>query len=259
MSPQKKQLHLKTVFQANSSSNTSSHNNTSTSGEGSNDNINNFHVNQYYYHVQNLKQEETNLIESPSVPSSLTIVKSTAPKEVPPVTVASAAVDLVNRTNYMIPHQKTDRVVTVKNKSINSNSKNLQKLQLHEAQQKSKLKSEKKTNSKNLNVRTNSVDNSLINAMGEFNKSLPLAENVVNEANSLELSKANKLVNSTTQQISSLKLNRSTSSDKELSTQEAMRQPSRVSAKIQQLLNTLKVRIKRNWLRLLYILVHAPA
>ena len=71
--------------------------------------------------------------------------------------------------------------------------------------------------------------------MGEFNKSLPLAENVVNEANSLELSKANKLVNSTTQQISSLKLNRSTSSDKELSTQEAMRQPSRVSAKIQQL------------------------
>ena len=110
---------------------------------------------------------------------------------------------------------------------------------------------EKKTNSKNLNVRTNSVDNSLINAMGEFNKSLPLAENVVNEANSLELSKANKLVNSTTQQISSLKLNRSTSSDKELSTQEAMRQPSRVSAKIQQLLNTLKVRIKRNWLRLL--------
>jgi hypothetical protein len=247
-----------TVFQAastNSSSNTSSHNNTTTSGEGSNDNINNFHVNQYYYHVQNLKQQETSLVESSSPPPTtlppLTTVTTTPSiKEITPV----AAIDLVNRTNYMIPHQKTDRVVTVKNKSITSNSKNMQKLQLHEAQQKSKLKNEKKSNSKNQNPRTNSTDNSLINAIDLLNvnnasSSPPLSQTqtsavVVNELNALSPSKANnKLVNLATQQISSLKLNRSVSSDNELMNQDAMRQPSRVSAKIQQLLNTLKVRI----------------
>jgi hypothetical protein len=244
-----------TVFQAastNSSSNTSSHNNTTTSGEGSNDNINNFHVNQYYYHVQNLKQQETSLVESSSPPTTsppLTTVTTTPSiKEITPV----AAIDLVNRTNYMIPHQKTDRVVTVKNKSITSNSKNMQKLQLHEAQQKSKLKNEKKSNSKIQNPRTNSTDNSLINAIDLLNvnnasSSPPLSQTqtsavVVNELNALSPSKANnKLVNLATQQISSLKLNRSVSSDNELMNQDAMRQPSRVSAKIQQLLNTLKV------------------
>jgi len=245
-----------TVFQAastNSSSNTSSHNNTTTSGEGSNDNINNFHVNQYYYHVQNLKQQETSLVESSPAPTSppLTTTMTTTPsKEITPV----AAIDLVNRTNYMIPHQKTDRVVTVKNKSITSNSKNMQKLQLHEAQQKSKLKNEKKSNSKIQNPRTISTDNSLISTLDILNinnaSSPPLAQTqttaaaVVNELNALSPSKANnKLVNLATQQISSLKLNRSVSSDNELMNQEAMRQPSRVSAKIQQLLNTLKVRL----------------
>jgi hypothetical protein len=130
----------------------------------------------------------------------------------------------------------------------------MQKLQLHEAQQKSKLKNEKKSNSKIQNPRTISTDNSLISTLDLLNinnaSSPPLAQTqttaaaVVNELNALSPSKANnKLVNLATQQMSPLKLNRSVSSDNELMNQEAMRQPSRVSAKIQQLLNTLKVRL----------------
>ena len=205
-------------------------------------------MNQYYYHVQQLKQQQKEA--SPAVESLRPLSPSSAQPPQSPPQVKQTSVELVNRSNYIVPHQKADRVVTVKNKSIigAANSKNIQKLQLHEAQQKSKLKADKRSNSKNQNQRTISVDNSLINTFGTASTELVAsAMTTTAETEALSpLKKSNQqqqqqAIGSATQQISSLKLNRSVSSDNDL-THDSMRQPhSRVSAKIQQLLNTLKV------------------
>ncbi|CAF0872512.1 unnamed protein product [Brachionus calyciflorus] len=132
--------------------------------------ITNCHINQYYYHVQDLK--------------------------------SNANKQNLSKINYSIPFQKTDRVVAIKT-SNQVNSKNLAKLQ----QQNQQLQSIKMPNHLTIESPKNDKQNSLTNS------------------------------DSKSRSISSGQLNQSVSSDND---SHEIRHGSRVSAKIQQLLNTLK-------------------
>ena len=173
---------------------------------------NNFHVNQYYYHVQQLQQQE--------------LQNDQQQKQQKGEQIEQILEKDLNRSNY-VPHQKADRVVTVKSKAI-TNGKNIQKME----QQKNELKSKTKSDSSK-----------------KSNRSSSSAENDKEQLKSPHIN----------QQLSSLKLNHSTSSENGLHfflnkyldsgfnsyfklDLHDIRQPTRVSAKIQQLLNTLKVK-----------------
>ena len=91
-------------IESDNSSGTSSLTNSSNGNTNPNGNV---HINQYYFHLGELQQEADQ-------PSQTTRVEL-------PEQLDTSAKDL-NRYNY-IPHQKTDRVVAVKNNYINGNSK----------------------------------------------------------------------------------------------------------------------------------------
>lgn len=106
LTPLKNETVSKTSEPTNSGTSSISNTSSNLSSIENTNNSSNFHVNQYYYHVQQIKQNPNQIIQS----------------------------DL-NRNNY-IPHQKTDRVVAIKNNHIiNNNSKNIKKLQQQQQQQ----------------------------------------------------------------------------------------------------------------------------
>lgn len=107
--------------------------------------------------------------------------------------------------NIYVPYQKADRVVSVANNNL-VDSKNLQKLQLQLQQQ--QLKQPKTTKQPNESSLSSPVQSSPTATTGAV------------------------------QQVTTAVFNQSLSSEND---SQELRQPTRVSAKIQQLLNTLKV------------------
>jgi hypothetical protein len=137
------QQQQQTVFQAQVSANSSNPNldnsgtfNTSSSGSSVN-----FHSNQYYHNYQSQlsSQQQTQLVQS----------------------------DL-NRSNY-IPHQKTDRVVTI-NKNV-ANGKNAQKMQQQQQHQQSKTKQNEISTNNIRNGTSNSESNGKSGIKQQINNS----------------------------------------------------------------------------------------
>jgi hypothetical protein len=184
--PQQQQIQLQTVIndKNNSINNTSSDSTSSNANTSSTTNSNNnIHINEFYYHAQQIQQEikpkEIPICIQPQLPSKSEL----------------------NKNNY-VPHQKTDRVVVkIKNKSINTNSNNSSKLNIKQKPSSEQNKSQLKYDS--------------------GSKATSSPSNTLNE------------------QITNINLNNSLLSDNDSSDN---RQHTRVSAKIQQLLNTLKVK-----------------
>jgi hypothetical protein len=108
---------------------------TSSLSKISSNNDGNIHINQYYFHVgeMQLEREQKESAEINTIPT------------IEPTESEVNHVEM-NRYNY-VPHQKTDRVVAIKNNYINGNSKSVQKLQAQKEHQ-NKLEKSKKSKSK---------------------------------------------------------------------------------------------------------------
>lgn len=185
----------------------------SNSSHSNNNIMSNAHVNQYYFHLGELQANqqasaattattEANLADT-NIDDLLLEDDANLDKE-----IEQLANDM-SRFNY-VPHQKTDRVVAVKNNYINSNSKCILKMQEQKEKQKKldKKKSKSKEDKKSKTSSSESKTNNIPDTSSPIVKSSPQEreQSVVKKLNSIETNALNNSLISDNGEFKSLYL-----------------------------------------------------
>jgi hypothetical protein len=123
---------------------------TSSLSKCSSSNNGNAHINQYYFHVGEMQLDScvsaVPVVEHSDHAAAAPAFRAVVTEAQPIAAASQVATGDLGRYNY-VPHQKTDRVVAIKNNYINGNSKSVQKLQAQKEHQQ-KLEKSKKSSSK---------------------------------------------------------------------------------------------------------------